>query len=379
MSSGRTAISGTTSAAPIRGCTPSWRRRSIRACATATAASSASTTSASSPTRVNTERLWSESVWMSSNRARSAISLPSRPIRTESRPSEKFGADSSGSIEADPTLHADDRPQVLLPLADLARARPRPLPRLRRGRLPAGVAGRARSGHAATRVPVRPGAGRRRGRRAAAVARARGPHAPPLARAGGRRLLRDLLLRLGHTLLSRPRGVGPRRPDADAARAGAVLVLARLGARAAAAVPDRHRRRARAAPAARPAVAYAVRRRAVRAGRNAGRASPPSVRRERLAQRPGEPRAPRRSHHTRPLGARASLGDRHGHEPGCVEPPLEAKPPRRLGSSALTRLLARRTPSKRRPSSSPSIDASTVSASRTCASISRDSSTAVTR
>src|SRR5207253_3901761 len=128
---------------------------------------------------------------------------------------------------------------------------------------------------------------------------------------------RDLLLRVGDALLSRSRLVGTRRPDADTARAGAVLVLARLGARAAAAAPDRHRRRARAAPAARPPVAYAVRRRAVRAGRNAGRSAPPPVRRERLAQRSGEPRTPCRSHHTRPLRARPSLPQLR--QP-CVEP-----------------------------------------------------------
>ena len=146
-------------------------------------------------------------------------------------------------------------------------------------------------GTPAARVPVRPGAGRRRRRGAAAVARARRPDAPPLARARGGRVLRNLLLRLGHALLSRPRGIGPRRPDADAARAGALLLLARLGARAAAPAPDRHGRRAGAAAAARAPVAHAVRRRALRAGGNARRPAPPPLRRERLAQRPREPRA----------------------------------------------------------------------------------------
>src|SRR5215472_9440988 len=163
---------------------------------------------------------------MSSNRARSASSCPSSPIRTESRPSEKFGTASSGSIGTHPTLHADDRPQVVLPLARLARTRPRPLPRLHRRGLPARVASRACAGSAPARVPVRPGArGGRRGR-APAVARPRGPDAPPLARARGGRVLRDLLLRLGHALLSRARVVGTRRPDADTARAGALLLLA---------------------------------------------------------------------------------------------------------------------------------------------------------
>ena len=91
----------------------------------------------------------------------------------------------------------------------------------------------------------------------------RRPDAPPLARARGGRVLRDLLLRLGHALLPGSRAVGPRRPDADAARAGALLLLAGLGARAAATAPDRHGRRAGAAAAARAPVAHAVRRRAL--------------------------------------------------------------------------------------------------------------------
>ena len=97
------------------------------------------------------------------------------------------------------------------------------------------------------------------------MARTRRPHAPALARARGGRVLRGVLLRFGDALLSRSRRVGPRRPDADAARAGALLLLARLGARAAPAAPDRHGRRPGAAAAARPAVPDAVRRRAVRA------------------------------------------------------------------------------------------------------------------
>ena len=64
-----------------------------------------------------------------------ASASPIASIVARSRPSEKFGTASSGSIGSDPTLHAGDRPQVLVPLARLARARPRPLPRLRRGRL----------------------------------------------------------------------------------------------------------------------------------------------------------------------------------------------------------------------------------------------------
>ena len=66
-----------------------------------------------------------------------------------------------------------------------------------------------------------------------------------------RRALRALLLRLGDALLPGPAGVRARRPHADAARAGSLRVLARLGARAAPARSDRDRRRARAEAAAR--------------------------------------------------------------------------------------------------------------------------------
>src|SRR5689334_2568164 len=97
MSDGTTGTIGTTSAAPIRGCTPSCRCRSIRSRAQAIAASSASTTSVPSPTSVYTERWWSWSLWMSSSRARSAITCPSSPMTTGSRPSEKFGTASRGS------------------------------------------------------------------------------------------------------------------------------------------------------------------------------------------------------------------------------------------------------------------------------------------
>ena len=78
-----------------------------------------------------------------------------------------------------------------------------------------------------------------------------------------------LLLRLGHALLPGPAAVRPRRPDADAARAGALRVLARLGAAAAAARADRHGRRARAPAAARPR--DADRARSARASRAAAR------------------------------------------------------------------------------------------------------------
>ena len=97
--------------------------------------------------------------------------------------------------------------------------------------------------------------GRRRGSsraRSAALARPRRADAAPLAPARRGRVLRDLLLRLGHALLPGPAPRGPRRPDADAARAGALLVLARMGASPPAPRARRHRRRPRSSPAARP-------------------------------------------------------------------------------------------------------------------------------
>src|SRR4051812_49851316 len=69
----------------------------MRSRATAIPASSAGTSSSAVPTRVKTERLWSGSAWMSSNRACAASASPIRSIVARSRPSEKFGTDSSGS------------------------------------------------------------------------------------------------------------------------------------------------------------------------------------------------------------------------------------------------------------------------------------------
>ena len=74
--------------------------------------------------------------------------------------------------------------------------------------------------HGPARVHPRTGARGRRGRAATAVARPRRADAPPLARAGRGRLLRDLLLRVGHALLPEARS-SKRRPDAGSSRAGA--------------------------------------------------------------------------------------------------------------------------------------------------------------
>ena len=61
-------------------------------------ASSASTTSSSDPTSVKTERLWSASACTSSTRALRRERLASASIVARSRPSEKFGTDSSGRV-----------------------------------------------------------------------------------------------------------------------------------------------------------------------------------------------------------------------------------------------------------------------------------------
>ena len=95
---------------------------------------------------------------------------------------------------------------------------------------PARVAARLRGARRPARDDRRPGARRRRGRRAAALAGPGGPHASLLARARRGGLLRDVLLRLGHALLPGEAPVRSRRPPGDAGRDGPLLVLARLGA-----------------------------------------------------------------------------------------------------------------------------------------------------
>ena len=199
----------------MRGCAPSWRRRSIRSRAQAIPASSASTSSSSLPTSVYTDRLWSWSEWTSSRRACPASAPPIASIVARSRPSEKFGTASSGSIGTYPTLRRrmTARKSSYRSLASLERDLARC-----RACVEAGYPLESLPVHAPgtrpARVPLRPGAGRRRGRGAPAVARPRRPDAPALARARRGRVLRSLLLRLGHALLPRPRasGRGDRTP-----------------------------------------------------------------------------------------------------------------------------------------------------------------------
>src|SRR5439155_4897949 len=121
-----------------------------------------------------------------------------------------------------------DATAVVVPLARIAGARSSGLPRLRRGGVPARIVARAQRAPRPAGLHVWPGTGNRRRRGTATVARSRGPDASPLARPGRGRVLRDVLLRVGDAVLSRPRPVRSRRPNADAARAGALRLLARV-------------------------------------------------------------------------------------------------------------------------------------------------------
>src|SRR3954451_15975340 len=128
-----------------------------------------------------------------------------------------------------------DPKETPVPLVGVAAARQPRLPRLRGGGLPARVVARPRGPAGAEGDDRRPGAGDRRGRGAPPVARPGRADAPPLARARRGGVLRDLLLLLGHPLLSRQTSERPGRPHAEPAGARPLPLLARLGARARAA------------------------------------------------------------------------------------------------------------------------------------------------
>ena len=103
------------------------------------------------PTSVNTERLWSASAWTSSSRAGPPSAAASASIVARSRPSEKFGTDSSGSTSR--TLGAGEgllpraRPRVRRLVA-----RPQPL----RRRAPPRLGGGARRARELDRRRCRP-------------------------------------------------------------------------------------------------------------------------------------------------------------------------------------------------------------------------------
>src|SRR3989442_2119907 len=97
MVTSRTGTNGTTSVAPMRGCSPACRVRSIRSVATRTAASAASTLASGGATNVNTERLWAASAWTSSSLTPGTLesALRRASMVAALRPSEKFGTHST--------------------------------------------------------------------------------------------------------------------------------------------------------------------------------------------------------------------------------------------------------------------------------------------
>src|ERR687890_2773978 len=94
-----------------------------------------------------------------------------------------------------------DAEAIRLPVAAIAPARQPGLPGVPRGWTSAGVAPRFRGTKRAAGVLAGTGAGRRRRGRAAPVARPRRADAAPVARPRRGRVLRRLLLRVGHPLL----------------------------------------------------------------------------------------------------------------------------------------------------------------------------------
>src|SRR5205823_11423957 len=123
-----------------------------------------------------------------------------------------------------------DAPALELPLGAIAPARQPRLPLLRGGGVPARVAADRAALHRTAGLHVRSGARSGRGRRTTAVARPRRQDATALVGARRKRVLRHVLLCLRHALLPGQGPFGPRRPDADPARAGTLRLLARLGA-----------------------------------------------------------------------------------------------------------------------------------------------------
>ena len=156
---------------------------------------------ASSPTSVNTERLWSASAWTSSSRARSAERRRrSRRSSPRSRPSEKFGTDSSGN--------------TLRTLGSREGVLPRPRPRVRR------LVARARP----LRTEHRPGWQDERDRRSRAGSppcRRSGPSTSPAAPASSRASSRGEVTGLDQSdamLEVAARAGAGRRPSSRATR-----------------------------------------------------------------------------------------------------------------------------------------------------------------
>src|SRR5207244_10059796 len=186
---------------------------------------------------------------MNRSRFRSACSRTARGGRSTNATSlptawrGSLAASGSSTRAGGSSPCARDAQALVVPVAALAAARRARLQGVCRGGLSARVAPGRPWPRGTACVHPRPGARLGRGRGAAAVAWTRGPYTAALAGDGRGGVLRHLLLRLGHALLPRALAGRPRRPDADAARAGAVRLLARVGAAAASARADRYRGR----------------------------------------------------------------------------------------------------------------------------------------
>src|SRR5580658_132643 len=93
-------MNGTTSVAPMRGCAPVCRVRSISSAALPTARTAASATASGSPASVITLRLWSASLSCASTNTpgTSRIAVTMASTLAGSRPSEKFGTHSTSGF-----------------------------------------------------------------------------------------------------------------------------------------------------------------------------------------------------------------------------------------------------------------------------------------
>src|ERR1700693_1434314 len=94
-------MKGTTSVAPMRGCSPVCLHRSIRSPATRMPAKAASTAVSTGATKVMTERLWdaSEETSRTETPSTDAIAVRISSITSGRRPSEKLGTHSTSFIQ----------------------------------------------------------------------------------------------------------------------------------------------------------------------------------------------------------------------------------------------------------------------------------------
>src|SRR5882762_8361037 len=99
-----TGTKGRTSVAPMRGCSPRCRRKSISSVALRTPLSAASTTASASPTNVMTHRLWSAFISWSNRRTDRSLEISAAMALTTDkfRPSLKLGTHSTSSLMPSP-------------------------------------------------------------------------------------------------------------------------------------------------------------------------------------------------------------------------------------------------------------------------------------